>query len=210
MSVADMWLWYVKCQSLTNERCTMEKIEGNARTRLQDAALALFREQGYERTTAAGIAARAGVTERTFFRHFSDKREVLFDGGAVLSAALAAAIAAVPDGVAPLDMLFAAFRSTLPVLEANRLVAKPRHELIAATPALREREMAKHEAVAEGLKEALMARGVAALPAILAARAGMAAFVQATVAWLDDPAVGLGERLDTAEKALRSLLVEPA
>lgn len=187
----------------------MENTGGNARTRLQVAALALFAEQGYERTTAAGIAARAGVTERTFFRHFPDKREVLFDGGAVLGAALGGAIAALPDSMAPLDALFRAFRSVLPMLEGNRAFAKPRHDVIVATPALREREIAKHDALADGLAQALAARGVAALPAALAARAGMAAFVQATVAWLDDPAVGLGERLEASERALRTML-EPA
>ncbi len=66
--------------------------EADARTRLQRAALELFREHGYDRTTAAGIAARAGVTERTFFRYFPDKREVLFDGEAVLRTALTASV----------------------------------------------------------------------------------------------------------------------
>lgn len=178
----------------------------DARTRLQNAAVALFAEQGYDRTTAAGIAARAGVTERTFFRHFPDKREVLFDGGSVLSTALAESIAGMPDGLAPLAMLFRAFRAVLPLLEANRAISKPRHDVIASTPALREREVAKHEAMAVALADALQARGVAALPADLAARAGMAAFVQAAVAWLNDGSVSLGAQLDLAQRALETLL----
>ena len=185
----------------------MEKIKtDDARTRLQNAAVALFAEQGYDRTTAAGIAARAGVTERTFFRHFPDKREVLFDGGSLLSTALAGSIAGMPDGLAPLAMLFRAFHAVLPLLEANRAASKPRHDVIASTPALREREVAKHEAMAVSLAAALRARGVAALPADLAARAGMAAFVHAAVAWLNDESVSLGAQLDLAQRELETLL----
>jgi AcrR family transcriptional regulator len=184
----------------------MEKVEIDMRSRLQGAALELFAERGYDRTTAAEIAARTGVTERTFFRHFPDKREVLFDGEALLRAALTEAIAAVPVGGAPLDVLFESFRSVLPLLEANRRFALPRHVVIASTPALREREIAKHDALAKSLAQALTSRGVADLPASLAAHAGMAAFVHATVAWLDDPAVGLAERVDLAHQALRQLL----
>ena len=178
----------------------------DARARLQRSALALFRERGYDRTTAAEIAARAGVTERTFFRHFADKREVLFDGQAVLKAALAASIADAPDVFAPLDMLFRAFRSTVPALEANRPFSEPRKEVIAATPALRERELAKMAALIDALAAALKGRGVGDLRAVLAAQIGMAAYVEATMAWLGDPESGLGERLDLALSELRALL----
>lgn len=183
----------------------MAKGEGNARTRLRDTALALFRERGYDRTTATEIAAGAGVTERTFFRHFPDKREVLFDGQAVLRTALTAAIATAPAGQAPLAMLFGAFRSMLPALEANRPFAEPRQRVIADTPALQERELAKLTALSDALAEALVYRGVPPLQATLAARAGMAAFTHATIGWLDNPEPGLSERLDEAEAALRAL-----
>lgn len=180
----------------------------DARTRLQAAALELFRTQGYDRTTAAGIAARAGVTERTFFRHFPDKREVLFDGEATVRAALLSSIADAPAELGPLATLFRAFRAFQPMLEDRRSYAEPRHRVIAATPALRERELAKTAALADALADALGARGVADLPAALAARTGMAAFVHATVAWLDDPDVGFGERLDLAFRELRALLTD--
>ena len=182
--------------------------EDDVRTRLQNAALALFDERGYERTTAAEIARRAGVTERTFFRAFPDKREVLFEGEAVLRAALAASIAEAPQELEPLEVLFRAFRALRPMLEANRPFAEPRHRLISATPALHERELAKIAALTDGLAEALRSRGVPELRADLAARAGMAAFVQATIAWLDDPGTGLGERLDLAFDQLGALLGE--
>ena len=182
--------------------------EDSLRVRLQRAALELFRERGYDRTTAAEIAARAGVTERTFFRQFPDKREVLFDGEAVLRTALTAAIAVTPDGVRPLDTLFRAFRSVLPLLEANRPYAKPRHEVISCTPALHERELAKVAALADALAATLRARGVTDLKAVLAAQTGMAAFAHATVSWLDDPEPGLAERLDLALHELKALLTE--
>lgn len=185
-----------------------EKTEGALRTRLQQAALELFREHGYERTTAAQIAARTGVTERTFFRQFPDKREVLFDGEAILRAALTDAMATAPAAMAPLATLFHAFGSVVPLLEANRPFSKPRHDVICSSPALQEREMAKLDALALALAAALQARGVDELPAVLAARTGMAAFAQATVSWLDDPSGGLGARIDRAYGALKTLLAD--
>ena len=176
------------------------------RVRLQRAALELFRERGYDRTTAAEIAARAGVTERTFFRQFPDKREVLFDGEAILRVALTAAIADAPDGLGPLDTLFRAFRSVLPLLEENRPYSKPRHDVISSTPELQERELAKMAALADALASALKERGVADLTAVLAAQTGMAAFVHATISWLDDPEPALAKRLDLASDELKALL----
>jgi AcrR family transcriptional regulator len=172
---------------------------------LQQAAVELFRERGYDRTTAAEIAARAGVTERTFFRHFPDKREVLFDGQAVLVDALTSSIADAPTEMGPLDTLFRAFRSVTQLLEDNRPFSKPRQEVISETPALHERELTKLEALSDALALALKARGVPNLQAALAARAGMAAFADATLSWLDEERPGLAERLDLAEWALKSL-----
>ena len=186
----------------------MAKKKDDVRSRLQRAALELFRERGYDRTTAAEIAARAGVTERTFFRYFPDKREVLFDGEAMVRTALTASIADAPAGLGPLDTLFRAFRSFQPALEDNWSYSKPRHEVISTTPALHEREVAKIAALADALAAALKARGVADLRAVLAARTGMAAFVHATLTWLDDPEMGLGERIDLAFRELKALLAE--
>jgi AcrR family transcriptional regulator len=184
----------------------MARNEGDARARLQQAALELFHEKGYEQTTAAEIAARAGVTERTFFRQFPDKREVLFDGQQVLSAALLDAIAAAPNALGPVETLFAAFRSVETLLADNRPFSVPRQAIIAATPALRERETAKLAALAAALAEALRGRGVGDLQAVIAAQAAMAAFAYSTVAWIEDPSVSLGARLDSAQAALKALL----
>ena len=176
-----------------------------ARMRLQQAAVTLFRDRGFDSVTAAEIAARAGVTERTFFRHFADKREVLFDGQAVLLEALRAAIDAVPPDVPPLATLFRAFRSVCPLLEANRPFSEPRQAVIAATPSLRERELAKRAALAEALAGALRGRGVPEDRSALAAQIGMAVFAEVTVAWLEQPEPDLADRLDHAERDLEAL-----
>ena len=202
---AETWCRPVSVTDKAAERQVVT-MRDDVRARLQEAALKLFRERGYDRTTAAEIAARAGVTERTFFRHFPDKREVLFDGEPRIRAALIASIADAPAELGPLETLFRAFRSFQPMLEDKRSYAKPRQEVISTTPALHERELAKVEALADALAAALKARGVADLRAVLAARTGMGAFVHATLAWLDDPEVELGGRIDLAFRELRALL----
>ena len=175
------------------------------RERLQQAALELFQERGYNRTTAAEIAARVGVTERTFFRYFPDKRETLFGGEAVLGPLLTEAVAGAPAGLGPLDLLFHAFRSVVPLLEANRPFAVPRQAVVSSTSALHERELAKHEALADALAEALASRGVRGQTAFLAAHTGMTAFTHTTIAWLAAPEPGLDERLTLALRDLQSL-----
>ena len=105
-------------------------------------------------------------------------------------------------------MLFRAFRSIQPALVDNRPFSKPRHEIISSTPALHEREMAKTAALTDALAAALKARGVETLRAELAASAGMAAFVHATISWLDDPEPSLAKRLDLTFRELKALLAE--
>src|ERR1700742_5176667 len=78
-----------------------------AKGRLEEAAMELFDERGFEDTTVADIAERAGLTKRTFFRYFGDKREVLFSGSAQLQAKFVEAIAAAPAEAAPLDAVAA-------------------------------------------------------------------------------------------------------
>lgn len=176
-----------------------------ARRRLQQAALELFSERGYDQTTAAGIAARAGVTERTFFRHFPDKREVLFTGESPLLKVLTSAIADAPPALNPLEVLYRAFRSTEQMLEDNRPFSYPRHRVIAASPALQERELAKAAALTQALAEALQKRGVDGHLARLAAQTGMATFSYAIGSWFADPSRRLGAHLDRALDELRGL-----
>ena len=174
------------------------------RQRLRQAALELYRDQGFDQTTAAQIAARAGVTGRTFFRHFADKREVVFEEEA-LRAALLAGLAAAPPTAAPLEALRRAFRSAEPLLEENRASADLRREIIAATPALQERALAKAAALTNSLAAALRHRGLEDRLAHLAAHVGMAACSQAAAAWDVDPSQAFTAHLDRAYADLRRL-----
>jgi AcrR family transcriptional regulator len=175
------------------------------RGRLQQAALELYRERGYDRTTTAEIAARAGVTERTFFRHFADKREILFEEDPRLRPALANGVAEAPDGLSPLEILLATFRSLETMFEENRPFTEPRLEVIAVTPALTERAEAKAAAMTAVLAAALQRRGVEEKLATLAARTGMAAFSHAASAWREDPSTSLGVHVERAFQVLQGL-----
>lgn len=176
-----------------------------ARRRLQQATLELFRERGYDATTTAEIAARAGVTERTFFRHFPDKREALFDGEEAFRRDLSDAVVGAPEGLAPMDALLYAFRSVEPLLEHNRPFTEPRQEIIARTPALQERVLTKTANLTGALSAALVRRGVDDGLANLAAQVGMAALGYATLAWFDDPRPGLDAHLKRAFQTLQQL-----
>lgn len=167
----------------------------------------LYRERGFDQTTAAEIAARAGVNERTFFRHFPDKREVLFDGEADLRTALMRAVAEAPEGLEPFEVLLHAFRESARNLENNRSFSEPRWKIIAVTPALRERELAKHAWLTDAVAEALRQRGLGDGLADLAARTGWAAYQHAVQAWMDDPAQSLTTHLERAFDDLRALTV---
>jgi len=188
----------------------MARSGGEAHERLQQAALDLFGEQGFDRTTTAQIAARAGVTERTYFRHFADKREVLFDGQEQFQAVLLHGLAAAPDGP-PLMMLFHAYRESLPLLEGNRPFSEPRFHVIRSTRALQEREAAKLASVNLTLTAALVGRGVDEQQASLATEVGMAALGQATRRWISEPPPGdLYAQLRRAFADLRSLTTDLA
>jgi AcrR family transcriptional regulator len=167
--------------------------------------LELYQERGFDQTTAAEIAARAGVNERTFFRHFPDKREVLFDGEADLRAALMQAVAEAPEGLDPFGVLLSAFGKSARNLEDNRPFSDPRWKVIAVTPALRERELAKHAWLTDAVAEALRQRGAGDGLADLAARTGWAAYQHAVQAWIDDPAQSLAVHLRRAFDDLRAL-----
>ncbi len=183
----------------------MPRSGADARRRLQQAALELFRERGYEATTTAEIAARAGVTERTFFRHFPDKREVFFDGEDAFRATLTNAVLAAPEGAAPMEALLLAFRSVEQTIENNRPLTEPRQAVIARTPALQERVLTKTAGLTDALSEALSRRGVEPGLALLATQVGMAAFAYATRAWFHEPEPGLDAHLTRAFAALQDL-----
>src|SRR5882672_7712097 len=110
----------------------MARWEPDARGRLEKAAMELFQERGYARTTVEGIAARAGLTERTFFRYFTDKREVLFSGSADLEKFIVEGIGDARKTVAPLDAVAAALAATAPFFEERRGHARKRRAVISA------------------------------------------------------------------------------
>ena len=164
----------------------MTRWEPGGRGRLELAALALYGERGFENTTVAEIAARAGLTERTFFRHFADKREVLFSGSAALQELLVSNVAAAPDSIAPIDAVGAAVEAAGALLQERRAYARQRAAIIAANAELRERELIKLASLASAIADALRQRGVADPAASLSAEAGIAVFRIAFERWVDE------------------------
>src|SRR5262245_48664730 len=138
----------------------MGRWQPDARGRMIRAAVQLFAERGFEQTTASDIAQRAGVTERTFFRHFADKREVLFDGSATMMRTASDAILAAPADLSPLDVALAGMVAGGGLLEDIHDHAVHRSRIIAATPSLQERELLKLAAMVDATAEALRTRGV--------------------------------------------------
>jgi AcrR family transcriptional regulator len=146
----------------------------------------LYSERGFEQTTVAEIAERAGLTERTFFRHFADKREVLFAGSAALQDLLVSTLASTPDSAAPIDAVAAAIEAAGALLQERREYARQRQAVIAANAELQERELIKLAALASALAGTLRRRGVADPAASLAAEAGIAVFRIAFERWISD------------------------
>jgi AcrR family transcriptional regulator len=175
----------------------------DARERLEAAALDLFVENGYEDTTVAQIADRAGLNRATFFRHFADKREVLFGGEDVLAGLFADAISAAPPDATLIECLRAAFAAAGDVMTPQqRAKAAKRVLVVAANSELQERGLLKHARIARSVGAALRMRGADELTARLGAEVGMLAFTIAVERWMragdDEPfplhaAAALGE-----------------
>src|SRR5258707_4907397 len=119
----------------------MSRWQPDARGRLERAAMDLYTERGYDQTTVAEIAERAGLTERTFFRYFADKREVLFWGAGRLQELLVDAVASAPASAPPIDAVAAALEAAGALLQERRETARQRQTVIAANAELREREL---------------------------------------------------------------------
>ncbi len=147
----------------------------------------LYGERGFEHTTVAEIAGRAGLTERTFFRHFADKREVLFGGAAELQARFVEGVADAPADAAPIELVAAALRSAGPIFDERRSFARQRQAIIAANPDLQERELIKLATLAVAVAVALRDRGVPEPEASLAAEAGIAVFRIGFERWVAAP-----------------------
>ncbi|MBU6533127.1 TetR/AcrR family transcriptional regulator [Streptomyces sp. NPDC057245] len=176
----------------------MGRWEPNARGRLEQAALELYAERGYEQTTVAEITGVAGLTERTFFRHFADKREVLFAGSGRLEEICVHAVAGAPGSATPMEAAAAALDAAAGVFEERGDLVLRRQGVIDANAELRERELIKLASLSDALAAALCDRGVDELSAGLTAEAAVAVLKVAFRRWVD------GGR----EPRLRQLLAE--
>jgi AcrR family transcriptional regulator len=162
----------------------MGRWQPDSRGRLQEAALALYSERGFDQTTAAQIAERAGLTERTFFRHFADKREVLFGGSAILKERIVTGVAGAPATDGALDAVSLGLDAAASMLgESRRDLTLQRQEVVAANPELRERELAKLADYAATVATTLRQRGVSETQATLAAESGMTVLRVALQRW---------------------------
>ena len=161
----------------------MPRWEAGTQARLTQAAYELYIERGFERVTVAEIAERAGLTKRTFFRYFDDKREVLFSGAPALQDAVVAAVANAPESVAPIDVVVAALADAGSGITEIGEGARARQRLIESSSDLQEREMIKMVALKDAIGAALQARGVSASGASLTAQAGVAVFQTAFERW---------------------------
>jgi AcrR family transcriptional regulator len=163
----------------------MARWEPDARGRLEQAAFSLFAERGFEYTTVAEIAERAGLTERTFFRHFADKREVLFAGSAAFVDVVTAGVEGAPSSLSPIDAVAAGFEAVgAYLLDAE--ASRERQRVIAANPDLQERELSKLSSLSTSIAAALRARGLDEAAAGLTAEIGIAIFRVAFERWIDE------------------------
>jgi AcrR family transcriptional regulator len=163
----------------------MTRWQPDAQGRLQEAALALFEERGFDDTTVADIAARAGLTKRTFFRYFTDKREVLFDSSGAFEQRFVDGIEQAPASATALDAVAAGIDAVAGFLEGRRDVAPRRQAILDANAELQERERTKLAAAAAAGSEALHRRGVTEPAATLAADVGIAVLRVAFARWID-------------------------
>jgi len=190
----------------------MSRWEPNARDRLERAAIELFIEQGFAETTVPQITARAGLTTRTFFRHFADKREVLFARDAELPALVARLAADAPASLSPMMLIAYALETVAATrLEGQRAYLRTRRAIIQADEGLRERELRKLSALSDAINQGFRDRGVDELAALLAAQLAVTVFSVTISRWLDqDGAQPLSALVHDTLRALRSVTADPA
>jgi len=179
----------------------MARWQPGGRERLVVAAVDLFTEQGYDATTVAQIVERAGVTRSTFFRHFSDKREVLVAGQATLSRLLSEGIAGAPARASPLEAVAAGLERAAGAMGPTSRALGPRLQVaVAASTELQERDALKHVGLAAAMTAALTARGVPDATAHVASELGVLALKQGYARWSQ------GDRNDTTGLAHHALI----
>ena len=144
----------------------------------------LYGECGYDHTTVADIAERAGLTERTFFRHFADKREVLFSGAQALLDLLVATVVNAPDSATPIEAVTLALEAAGGLFNERRGFSVQRQRIIDGSAELQERELIKLASLAGALGEALRQRGVSDPTAGLTGEVAIAIFKVSFERWV--------------------------
>jgi AcrR family transcriptional regulator len=162
----------------------MVRWEPDSRGRLEQAAMALYSEQGFEKTTVAEIAERAGVTERTFFRHFADKREVLFSGAGEFQELIVGSVARAPESLTPIDAAAQGLLAAAELLQGREEFARQRAKIISANAELLERELIKFASLSVALTDTLRDRGVTEPTASLTSEVALAVFRSAFERWI--------------------------
>ncbi|GAA4668504.1 TetR family transcriptional regulator [Frondihabitans cladoniiphilus] len=163
----------------------MVRWEPGARERLQKAALELYAARGFEQTTAADIAESVGLSERTFFRHFADKREVIFNGQALFEQAFVDGISSASPGSPALDVVAAALEAAGSFFpDERRGYSRLRQSIIVANPSLHERELLKMTALSTRIAAGLREHGIPEPQATLAAQSGATVFHVAFGQWI--------------------------
>jgi AcrR family transcriptional regulator len=158
----------------------------DARERLQQAALELFAERGFAATTVPEITARAGLTTRTFFRHFADKREVLFADDDAMPAMAAQMMAEAPASAEPMTLILEGFRTVAETrFEGRKAALRARRDLVRSDEGLRERELRKRAALSEAVREGFLARGLHPTRATLLAETCVTVVSVSITEWLD-------------------------
>jgi AcrR family transcriptional regulator len=189
----------------------MARWEPDARGRLENAAMELFQERGYLQTTVGEIALRAGLTERTFFRYFADKREVLFSGSKALEKSIIDRIEAAPPEASALDVVARALEAAGGELQDRRDLrfVRARYALVTQHAEIQERELIKLASLAHAVTKALRARGVSEPSASLAAEAGIAVFKIGFERWIGERKPSdFAAHIRAAVKALQALTAE--
>ncbi|MFG1606097.1 TetR/AcrR family transcriptional regulator [Actinoplanes sp. NPDC049265] len=189
----------------------MARWQPDARGRLQQAALDLFRERGYAEVTVTEIADRAGLTKRTFFNHFADKREVFFANAQAFEASVLTHLAGADPALNAIDATVEALtRCGLELAELSTAdEARARFSLIASTPELRERDLIKTAGLIAAMIEALGRRGVPPRAAGFAVRAGIAVFNAAIADWLAEPTAAFPDLMRKVLAELRDAVAAP-
>lgn len=179
----------------------------DTRERLREAAVELFAERGFEATTVPDIVERAGLTRRTFFRHFSDKREVFF-GDDEIPAIAAQAVAAAPPDATPFSIAWTGFhRLAADRFEPRREEMRAARRLIASEPALRERDLQKQADLRDALRDGYLARGTASLTARVTAGVAVELLQIALERWVsDDTGASLVQHLTEVRAAMSDVI----